>query len=73
MAQGSDSQGGAGMEQDGTGMGQGGGARSTLPGDPGSGSLARVGVFASLEDFLRSTSHLFHRTGFPRCAGAGPA
>lgn len=43
MAQGSDSQGGAGMEQDGTGMGQGGGVRSTLPGDPGSGGLARVG------------------------------
>lgn len=73
MAQGSDSWGGAGMEQDGTGMEQGGEACSTLPGDPGFGGLVRVGVFASLGDFLRSTGHLFHRTGFPRCAGAGPA
>jgi hypothetical protein len=73
MAQGSDSWGGAGMERDGTGMEQGGGACSTLPGDPGSGGLARVGVFASLGDFSRSTGNLFHCTGFPRCAGAGPA
>lgn len=38
------------------------------------GSGAQVGVlFASLGHFLRSIGHLFHRTGFPRCAGAGPA
>lgn len=69
-------QGGTGMEQDGTGMEQGGGACSTPPPhrDQGSGGFAQVGVlFASLGHFLRSIGRLFHRTGFPRCAGAGPA
>lgn len=61
------------MEQDGTGREQGGGACSTLPGDLRSGGLDRVGIFASLGDFSRSTGYLFHRTGFPRCVGAGPA
>ncbi|MEJ1273697.1 hypothetical protein NN561_004568 [Cricetulus griseus] len=60
-----------------TGMEQGGGAARfpSLPAsrDQGSGGLAQFGVFFASLDFLRSTGRLFHRTGFPRCAGARPA